>query len=66
LGTPEVALVAVEMGLVAMRRRDEGLESSREPPLKSCRLDRSDMEEEVDIVWKIGMIEGSLRVRERG
>lgn len=45
-----VAPVVLETGLVAMRRRDEGFESSREPPLKSCRLERSDMEEEVDIV----------------
>lgn len=67
LGAPVVEAVAEVMGLVAMRRREEGLVSSRPlTELKSCRLERSDMEEEVDIVWKMGMMEGSLRVRERG
>ena len=45
-----MAAVAEVMGLVAIRRREEGLVSSRPlMELKSCRLERSDMEE-VDIV----------------
>lgn len=67
MGAPVAEDVTEVMGLVAMRRRDEALVSSRPlTELKSCRLERSDMEEEVGIVWKMGMMEGSLRVRERG
>lgn len=66
MGAPIVAAVAEVMGLVAMRRREDLVSSRPLTELKSCRLERSDIEEEVDIVWKMGMMEGSLRVRERG
>jgi hypothetical protein len=68
LGAPVVEpLVEVVMGEEAMRSNEEDLASSMlQTPLRSCKLERSDMEEEVDIVWKMGIIEGSLKVRERG